>query len=67
MAGISKITFNGQTLIDISRDTVTEDKMTLNTTAHSADGSPITGTFDINEKIGFYVDDNGLCYLYYRG
>lgn len=66
MAGISKVTFNGQTLIDLSEDTVTKDKMTINTTAHSADGSQIIGTIVLEERTGFYVDENGLLYLYYR-
>lgn len=66
MAGISKVTFNGQTLIDLSHDSVTEDKMILSTTAHSADGSTISGTLNMNEKTGFFVDENGLLYLYYR-
>lgn len=42
----SKIVFFGETLIDLTADTVTADKLLAGTKAHGADGEPITGTCD---------------------
>lgn len=41
---ISKVVYGGNTLIDLTADTVTADKVLKNYTAHGADGEPITGT-----------------------
>lgn len=64
---ISKITFNGQTLMDISNDTVKKGKLMSGETAHAANGEAITGTLDLNSRTGFYVDENGLLYFTYKG
>ncbi len=40
----SKIIFAGETLIDLTSDTVTPDKLTKGFTAHDKSGAPITGT-----------------------
>ena len=40
----SKIIFAGETLIDLTADTVTADKMLKGFTAHGADGELVTGT-----------------------
>ena len=40
----NKVIFNGTTLIDISADTVTADKLANGITAHDKSGAPITGT-----------------------
>lgn len=50
--GISKIIFDGKTLIDLTADTVTADKLLNGTTAHGKDGDLITGTceFDANTQ-----------------
>ena len=42
----SKIIYAGETLIDLTSDTVKEDKLLRGYTAHGADGEPITGTCD---------------------
>lgn len=42
--GNSKIIFGGETLIDLTADTVTKDKLLEGFTAHGKDGEPITGT-----------------------
>lgn len=44
--GISKIIFDGKTLIDLTADTVTADKMLKGVTAHGKDGELVTGTCD---------------------
>jgi hypothetical protein len=41
---ISKVIYGGQTLIDLTADTVTADKVLEGYTAHGADGEKITGT-----------------------
>lgn len=48
----SKIIYNGKTLIDLTGDTVTADKMLSGITAHGKDGKPVTGTctFDANTQ-----------------
>lgn len=41
---INKVIFGDETLIDLSSDTVTADKVLTGVKAHGADGEPITGT-----------------------
>ena len=43
---ISKVIYGGETLIDLTADTVTKDKVIKGYTTHGADGEPITGTCD---------------------
>ncbi|MCD8124277.1 MAG: histidine kinase [Lachnospiraceae bacterium] len=40
----NKVIFDGETLIDLTGDTVTEETLLSGVTAHKADGSVITGT-----------------------
>lgn len=49
---ISKVVYGGNTLIDLTADTVTKDKVLKGYTAHGADGEPITGTceYDANTQ-----------------
>lgn len=53
---INKVVYSGRTLIDLSSDTITSDKMLENTTAHSKGGSKITGTIKNNGKINKTID-----------
>ena len=50
--GISKVIYGGQTLIDLTSDTIQADKLLKGFTAHSADGEEITGTctYDANTQ-----------------
>lgn len=41
---INKVIYGGTTLIDLTSDTVTEDKMLSGYTAHDKSGAQITGT-----------------------
>ena len=41
---ISKVVFGSETLIDLTADTVTADKLSQGITAHGKDGKPIVGT-----------------------
>lgn len=45
---ISKVVYGGNTLIDLTADTVTKDKILKSYTAHGADGELITGTCDFD-------------------
>ena len=49
---VSKVIYGGQTLIDLTGDTVTADKLLKGTKAHGADGEPVTGTceYDANTQ-----------------
>lgn len=50
--GKSKIVFGDRVLMDLTSDTVTEDKLLKGYTAHGADGEPIIGSceFDVNTQ-----------------
>lgn len=48
MAGNSKIIYYGTVLLDLTDDTVTPDKLVSGVTAHSSDGSLITGTASVS-------------------
>jgi hypothetical protein len=41
---ISKVVYGGKTIIDLTADTVTADKVLKNYTTHDKSGAPITGT-----------------------
>ena len=47
---ISKVVYGGNTLMDLTGDSVTADKLLKGTTAHGKDGEPVVGTceFDVN-------------------
>lgn len=60
----NKVTFGGKTLIDLTGDTVTADKILSGYTAHDKSGAEITGTFLSNHPASFDLvnnlqDDNG--------
>lgn len=44
--GVSKVEFGGDTLIDLTEDSVAPETMIKGTTAHNSAGEPIEGTFD---------------------
>lgn len=49
---INKVVYGGKTLIDLTGDTVTADKLLSGITAHGKDGELVTGTcaFDVNSN-----------------
>ena len=49
---VSKVVYSGNTLIDLTADTITKEKILKGYTAHGADGEPITGDceFDANTQ-----------------
>ena len=44
---VNKVIYDGDTLIDLSGDTVTADKMLAGVTAHDKAGNPITGSYEV--------------------
>lgn len=60
----NKVSFAGKTLIDLTGDTVTADKILSGYTAHDKSGKKITGTFMSDLPLEFGIDgtiedDNG--------
>lgn len=49
---VSKVIYGGQTLIDLTNDTIVADKLLKGYIAHGADGEPINGSceFDVNSS-----------------
>lgn len=47
---INKVVYNGNTLIDLTGDTVTPAQLLNGVTAHDKTGSPITGTFSFSTE-----------------
>lgn len=60
--GVSKVVYGGRALIDLTADTVKEDKILKGYTAHGADGDPITGTctFDADTQDATAADSEIL-------
>lgn len=49
--GNSKVIFGGETVIDLTSDTVAADKMMSGITAHNKAGDKITGTFTLDSEM----------------
>ena len=57
---ISKVVFGDETLIDLTADTVTADKLLEGATAHGSDGNPISGSLKpVISVNGVKPDDSG--------
>lgn len=59
---VSKIEYFGETLIDLTNDTVSADTILAGYTAHGKDGEPITGTLeveDVTEETAAYTTKLG--------
>lgn len=59
---ISKVVYAGRTLIDLTSDTVTKDKILKGYTTHGPDGEPMTGTceYDANTQDATAADSEIL-------
>lgn len=59
---VSKVVYGGKTLIDLTADTVTKDKILKGYTAHGKDGEPITGAceYDANTQDATAVESEVL-------
>lgn len=60
----NKVEYFGQTLIDLTEDTVTPETLRSGVTAHDASGAPIVGTAinvqDVLACIGLIYYNNGI-------
>lgn len=59
--GVSKITFDGNTLIDLTQDTVASNNLLTGYTAHDANGDAIVGSYSggITPSGTIYITTNG--------
>ena len=53
----NKVVYYGETLMDISEDTVTADKLLAGYTAHDASGAPIVGSYTPSGASVIVVED----------
>lgn len=53
--GVNKVIFGGETVVDLTSDTITADKMLIGTKAHSANGEAITGTMKNNGALSVTI------------
>lgn len=60
---VSRVIFNGKTIIDISSDTVSKEKLLVNETAHQFDGEMIVGEAASRGNGRFTVDENGIIHI----
>ena len=56
MTEYNKVVYDGQTLIDLTQDDVTESDVLAGVYFHKADGTRSVGTFDPTIEIDFYND-----------
>lgn len=54
---VNKVVYGGQTLIDISSDTVTADKLMQGYTAHDRTGAVITGLIVDGDNLEYGIID----------
>lgn len=55
---VNKIIFDNKTLIDLTNDTITADKLLKGYTAHDKSGETITGTYEVGSSGGSSADTN---------
>lgn len=48
---VNKVLFGGETVIDLTSDTVTADSLMKGVTAHAKDGNLVTGTFTLESEL----------------
>lgn len=53
---INKVVYGGDTLVDLTSDTVTPETLAKGYTAHGANGEPIVGTMANNGAISKTID-----------
>ena len=53
--GISRVDYDGDTLVDLSNDSVTPETLALGETAHDANGNPIVGTMSVDDGNDYFI------------
>ena len=64
---VNKVTYGGTTLIDLTSDTVTADKLASGVTAHDKSGAKITGSMPLNGSISKTLDTSTKSYTVPEG
>lgn len=59
MAQVNKVILNGETLIDLTGDTVTPDAVLIGRQFHQADGNIVDGIVAIEERNDIIVGEDG--------
>ena len=57
---VNKVVYDGDTLIDLTSDTVTAETLLAGYTAHDASGAVITGTYTIPPEYGYITYDGSV-------
>jgi len=57
---INKVIYYGDTILDLTADTVTPDKLFKGVTAHSASGSAVTGEAEVVVMTNIYGTETGF-------
>lgn len=57
---VNKVVYDGQTLVDLTADTVAADKLLEGYTAHDASGAPIEGTIADGNLLGYGTNASSL-------
>lgn len=67
--GVNKVTYGGNTLVDLTSDSVTPETLAEGVTAHDKSGNQITGTMSLlnNHDITLGVHTDGLLYIFIDG
>lgn len=60
---INKVVYEGKTLVDLTSDTVTADKLLKNYTAHDKSGAKIIGTMTNNGSIEMSISGLDTTYV----
>lgn len=61
--GVTRVLFNGKVIFDLSSDSVSEEKLLMNETAHDHSGNAITGQLVKRETGPFIIDENGIAHI----
>lgn len=64
---VNKVAYGENTLIDLTSDTVTADKLSNGITAHDKSGAKITGTMPVNGAISKTLDTSTTSYTVPKG
>lgn len=57
---VNKVVYDGETLVDLTRDNVSESTLLSGATAHNAAGEAIVGTVIVPTKVSQLENDSGF-------
>lgn len=65
--GVNKVIFGGETVVDLTKDTVTADKLLSGATAHGANGEAVTGSMPNNGTVSKTLSTSTTSYTVPKG